>query len=65
MIQESDPEDADAEFADNLVRMAVDLGVSHKERLTPKLLDAYAARSPPRAGRRRWSGRPGGSTARA
>jgi pimeloyl-ACP methyl ester carboxylesterase len=43
MIQESDPADATAEFADTLVRMAIDLGISHKERLTDELLDGYAA----------------------
>ncbi|MCA1726121.1 MAG: alpha/beta hydrolase [Actinobacteria bacterium] len=43
MIQASEPQDATPEFADNLVRMAIDLGVSHKERLTEDALSAYAA----------------------
>jgi pimeloyl-ACP methyl ester carboxylesterase len=42
MIQEADPETADPEFAENLINVAIELGISRKERATPELLSAFA-----------------------
>jgi 2-hydroxymuconate-semialdehyde hydrolase len=42
MIQESDPASADDAFAENLVSVAIELGVSKKDRLTPEILAEFA-----------------------
>jgi pimeloyl-ACP methyl ester carboxylesterase len=43
MIQEAEPASVDAEFAANLVGMAIELGTGKPDRLTPEVIAAYAA----------------------
>jgi pimeloyl-ACP methyl ester carboxylesterase len=43
MIQDADDGSVDAEFAENLVTVAIELGIGKPERATPEVIAAYAA----------------------